>query len=140
MRKSHLVLIGFIVIIPAAVFAVTIILSWIPMFLSPCVAWGMANQAYLPSSCSMFTSISQTPAEVLLQLFSIQGGIIAAVVVGFVSLLRSNRIALIVSSFVLFGESPFFVFDGFFILVLPAAIFFAVVAVKMEIFRPKPTH
>ena len=111
--------------VPIAVIAVISLIIQVPDFFNPCLKWGMSSGGSISVSsagpCLTAGGSSETIRQAILRLALIQGGILTAIGLGLIGVLRSRSAPLIVGSVILFLESIPLVFDGLFVFTLLAA-------------------
>ncbi len=115
--------------LPIGLIAAASLLNDISSMFNPCITWGAGNSGVLvlqaEGPCSTFrAAVSETIPSVIFRLSTIQGGILTAIGLGVVGFLRSRPTLLVAGSAIMILESVPFVFDGFFILTILAAISF----------------
>lgn len=93
------------------------------------MSWGMQAAKLTISSdgpCRVVTGTSETMLQAAFRIILIQGGIVTGFGIGVVGMTSSKGWMIKIASTIFFLESFPFVFDGFFVLTLPPAVFLAV--------------
>ncbi len=143
-QKRSFLLIATVVILPISILAVVSVMGDAGNLANPCFSWGISGGSTTASSagpCISSGASSQTIAQMLWGLTTIQGGILFGSILGLLGILRTNKTLLAASSAILLLESIPLVLGGSFILTLIPAVLFMTIRMRSEkVLRPSQVN